>query len=211
MSVEIEVLVQDHKRAHHTDEGVEFHTVPGLLAQLRDAIYGGMANDGAGAGFRSKLPIQAAALDLYMTLDRQITEAWVEAFKRVPNADRIERLLSEWAAWAEPTTHTTVNGTNMYARDAVQTWITAVEDYFNPPRLAEIDAPCFLCGERYVHRTVDGETIRSAALTFRRDRDTGETLDAGCAGCGSVWLPSQFKYLAEQLSKSSVDTDRIPQ
>ena len=200
MSVDVEQLVSDHKTAVTTDEGIVFHTVPSLLGQLRDAVYAGMGADGARVGFGSKLPIQAAALDLYMLIDRQITEAWVGAFKRVPNADRIEALLSEWAAWADD--ETVVNPSSrvwVYAPSAVASWVKMIEDYLNPPRLAEIDHACIACGERWVYRQVDGETVRSSALSFRRDRATGETIDARCEACGAIWPRSQFEWLADAL------------
>ena len=203
MTIDVEVLIHDHRKAVSTVDGLEFHTVPSLLSQLRDAVFGGSVADGAGSAMKAKLPIQAAALDLYMLVDRQITEAWVAAFARVPNADRPEALLAEWAAWAAPETLVTVAGRDVYAPDAVAGWVRAVEDYFDPPRLAEISAACYSCGERYVFRPVDGETVRSSALSFRRDRDTGETLDARCGACEMVWLPSQFRYLAEQLGKAA--------
>lgn len=202
MAVDVEQLVHDHKKAVNTVDGIEFHSVPSLLSQLRDAVFGGSVSDGAGGGAKSKLPIQAAALDLYMLVDRQITEAWVAAFASVPNADRPEALLAEWAAWASPETLVVVAGRDVYADAAVSGWVQAIESYFSPPRLAEISAPCLSCGERWVHRSVDGETVRSSALSFRRDRDTGETLDARCGACEMVWLPSQFRYLAEQLGKT---------
>lgn len=200
MSVEVEVLVHEHKRAHHTVDGIEFHTVPSLISQLREAVYGGSVSDGAGGAAKSKLPIQAAALDLYMLLDRQITDAWVTAFNRVPNADRIEALLSEWGAWADAETIVTVGGRNMYANDAVTGWVQRIEDYLTPPRMAPIKLPCPSCGTRHQERVVDGETVQSDALFFRRDRTTGETLDARCEVCGVVWTPSQYMFFVKALS-----------
>jgi hypothetical protein len=200
MTVDVEVLAREHKRAYHTDEGIEFHSVPSLLSQLRDAVYGAAVSDGAGGPAKSKLPIQAAALDLYMLIDRQITEAWATAFKRVPGVETPERLLSEWAAWADPETILTVDDRTVYAPIAVAGWVARIEDYLNPPRLAPIDLPCPSCGERYQYRAVDGEERRSAVLFFRRDRNTGDTLDARCESCGVVWAPSQFMFFLTALN-----------
>lgn len=206
MTIDVHQLTQDHKKAVNTIDGLEFHTVPGLLAQLRDAVYGAGVRDGAGNASKAKLPIQAAALDLYMSIDRQVSEVWVAAFRRVPNTDRPEALLSEWAAWADETTIVTVAGRGVNAVDAVSGWVSTISDYFDPPRLAEISAPCVACGERWTYRTVDGETVRSSALSFRRDRDTGETLDARCESCGNVWTPAQFLFLAEAIGAGSNHT-----
>lgn len=201
MTVDVDVLIHEHKKSIHTIDGLEFHTVNGLLKQLREAVTSATGADGAGSGAKSKLPFQAAALDLYMLIEQQIAQVWVAAFRRVPGAVHPEALLAEWAAWASDDTIVPNGDTAMYAPDAVAKWIWMIEDYFDPPRLAEIAAPCIVCNTRYVYRVVDGESIRSAALTFRRERDTGETLDARCGACGTTWNPSQFMFLAEQISR----------
>lgn len=200
MSVDVEVLVSEHKKAINTADGIEFHSVPSLISQLREAVYGGSVADGAGGASAAKLPIQAAALDVYMLIDRQVTAAWVAVFNRVPSADRIETLLIEWAAQANAETIVDVDGRSVYAPEAVASWVGRIEDYLNPPRLAPIDLPCPSCGERYQHRNVDGEEKRSGVLFFRRDRATGETVDARCESCGVVWLPSQFMFFLTALN-----------
>src|SRR5690606_300789 len=121
MAIEVDQLVRDHKKAISTIDGIEFHTQPGLLAQLREAVHGWVGGD-AGGGPRAKLPIQAAALDLYMLIDQQIAEVWADVFKKVPTKSP-EALLSEWAAWADPETLTTYGDRTMYAVDVVSTWV----------------------------------------------------------------------------------------
>lgn len=198
MSIDVETLTREHKTAVSTDEGIEFHSVPSLISQLRDAIFGGMESTGGSSAMKSKLPISAAALDLYMVIDREITAAWVAAFHRVPNADNPELLLAQWGAWADAETITEVSGRTYYAPDAVSLWGRRIVDFFDPPRMAEIDAECPMpdCGHRYVYTQVDGEEIRSAAMRFNRSRHTGQTLDARCMACGTVWQPAEFTRLA---------------
>jgi hypothetical protein len=87
----------------------------------------------------------------------------------------------------------------------VARWTRQIEDFFDPPRLSEINANCFLCDARYVYTAVDGQDVRSAALRFHRSRETGETLDARCMSCGAVWLPHQFDFLAESIG---IDVER---
>jgi hypothetical protein len=215
MTVDVEQLVSDHKKAIHTTDGIEFHSVPSLLSQMRDAVHGGSAQDGAGAGGKTKLPFQAAAFDLYNLIETQVWEVHRAAFNKVMGAVHPETLLVEWAAWATTETIVTINGRNMYAPAAVAQWIQAIEDYLDPPRLAPIELPCPACGERYEYRAVDGEEVRSAALAFRRDRNTGDTLDARCGPCGVVWLPSQFMFFTKALAagvsrpQESVEGDPI--
>lgn len=198
MTVDVDVLIHDHRKAVSTDDGVEFHVVPSLLAQLREAVFGGMESTG-GSSLGAKLPISAAALDLYMLIDRQVSEVWAAAFARIPGTDKVESLLAEWAIFIEAEAQVTAGGKDYWAEALVTRWQRLIEDFFDPPRLSEIQAACFLCSERYVFTRVDGEDVRSSALRFRKDRDTGETLDARCMACGSVWLPHQFDFLAESI------------
>lgn len=206
--IDVQVLTDTHPKSVSTTDGIEIHSVPSLLSQLREAIYQTGATDTGAGGGKAKLPIHAAALDLYMRVDEEITGVWVQAFKRPPSADRPEVLLREWGLWASDVTPVEVRGRLVYAPDAVKTWVGLIEEYFNPPRLAEIQAPCFVCGERWVFRDVDGERVRSSALVFRRDRDSGETVSAECGACGVVWLPDRFKYLAEQLTNHGEQEQR---
>lgn len=195
MSVDVETLTREHKVAVTTDEGIEFHSVPSLLSQLRDAVFGGMEATG-GSSMKASLPISEAALDLYMVIDREISEAWVGAFQRVPGKEKPEVLLAQWASWADPDTAVTAGPRDWYASDLVNKWETQIREFFDPPRTAEINVPCPSCEEQYVYGVSAGEEVRSAALRFNRSRDTGQTLDARCLACGMVWLPSQFERLA---------------
>jgi len=195
MSVDVETLTREHMVEVTTIEGPQSHPVPSLLSQLRDAVFGGMEATG-GSSMKASLPISEAALDLYMVIDREISEAWAGAFQRVPGKEQPEALLSQWAAWAEPDTIVTAGRRDWYAKDLVEKWENQIREFFDPPRMAEIDAACPTCEERYVYAVSAGEETRSSALRFDRSRETGETLDARCLACGAVWLPSQFERLA---------------
>lgn len=201
MSVDVETLAREHKVAVNTDEGIEFHSVPSLLSQLREAVFGGMETTGGSSSMKARLPISEAALDLYMVIDREITEVWVQAFQRVPGKEQPEALISQWAAWAEPDTAVTAGPRDWYARDLVTKWETQIRDFFDPPRLAEINVPCPVpeCGQRYVYSDSAGEETRASALRFTRSRATGETLDARCLACGTVWQPSMFDRLGASI------------
>lgn len=216
----IEILTRPHKTAAHTIDGVEFHEVPALLEQLREAIFGGMEGTG-GSALKAKLPIAEAALDLYQLIDHQIAEAWAQAHNIPPSTDRPEVLAAQWSALVQEDQIVTVTHpeqhekwddrkqdnipfvvhirTEYKAEDLAQRWVTQIEEFFDPPRSAEIPAPCMGCGERYVYRRKDGENVRTSALIFVRDRNTGETLRAECQHCGRMWAPNMFDWLGEAL------------
>lgn len=198
MSVDVEQLTRDHNKAISTDDGIEFHSVPSLLSQLREAVFGGMESTG-GSAPGSRLPISAGALDLYVTIDRQITEAWVASFGKVPGRERPEALVSQWAAHVQDETYVEVGGTVRTALDWASLWVQKIVDFFDPPRSTEIHAACIACNERYVWTIIDGRDEQVSALRFNRDRETGVTLDARCSACGTTWAPTQFEFLAESI------------
>jgi len=204
MSIDIEQLTHDHKKAVHTVDGLEIHTVPALIAQLREAVYGGMERGGSSAALKSRLPIDAAAFDLYQRIDHEIAAVWAQAFHRPPGAGKTEQVLSEWAAWAGDDTIVDVDGRTMYAPAAVTAWVTRIEVFFDPPRNAEIDAACIACGVQHIDKTVDGEIVQALVLRFVRDRETGETLRAECQACEATWSKDQFDYLGRQIG---IDVD----
>lgn len=216
----IELLTTEHRTVAHTIDGPEFHIRPALLTQLREAIFGGMEATG-GSSMKSKLPISDAALDLYQLIDRQIAEAWAQAHDVPPSTDRPDALVAQWSALVgeediitvtHPEQHErwdddkgrnvpfVVHARQEYKAAAIaERWVQQIEEFFDPPRPAEIPAPCVICGERYVERRKDGETIRSSAMVFIRDRATGETRRAECQACGRAWSPDMFDWLGQSL------------
>ena len=214
------MLTSTHKKTIHTVDGVEIHERIGLIEQLRDAVFGGMEQTG-GSSLKAKLPVSEAAVDLYQLIDNQISEAWVSEHKRVPGTDRPERLLTEWATIVQDETIVVVTHPEQYMRwdearkcdmpyvihareeykpdTLVKRWVSLIEDFLDPARTAPIKAPCLQCGASKVGRRKDGEDTVTDALVFRRDRDTGETLDARCLNCGAMWAPNQFEFLIQAL------------
>lgn len=216
----IDQLTKAHKKTVYTDEGTEIHDRPALLDQLRDAVFGGMERTG-GSSTKAKLPISEAAHDLYTLIDTQITEAWAAHTGQVPGVDRPELLANQWAAGVRADAIVIVTTPEQidvwddekgrlvprvirirheYLPDTLAArWVDLIEDFFNPERTAGIKAPCLQCGASKVPRRRDGETTMSDAMVFRRDRDTGRTIDARCLNCGAVWPPSQFEFLAKAI------------
>lgn len=216
----VNTLAKHHDKVIHTSEGIEIHQRAGLLEQLRDAVFGGMEKTG-GSGTKAKLPMSDAAVDLYDLIDRQISEAWASVNGRPPSVERPEQLVTEWAAVTREDVIVVVTHTEQYERwdeakgrnvpyvirareefspqNLVGHWIALIEDFLNPERTAGIKAPCIQCGASKVARRKDGESVTTDAMVFRRDRDTGRTLDARCLNCGAMWVPSQFEFLAASI------------
>lgn len=209
----VERLTRTHKVVVNTDNGIVFATEDGLLQQLRDAVFGDGGKNG-GTSNKSKLPMNAPALDLLTLLDRQVAEVWAAVTGKVPNAARTETLLVEWAAASRPETLVVISTPEMSAGGVIWTkaeytpqvlmerWERQILELFDPPRTAEILAACISCGVREMWRDKEGESAKTSALVFVRDRFTGDSTEARCLSCGVSWMPSQFKYLAEAISEN---------
>lgn len=220
LSESVDQLLHAHKKTISTPDGIEIHDRPGLLQQLHDAVFGGLEKTG-GSGSKAKLPISEAALDLHELIDQQITEAWAAATKRVPGVATPGQMLAEWSRLVLEDSIVVVTRPEQHDRwsekhhDKVPVvirvreehtpaalaglWVTMIEDFLNPDRTAGIKAPCIQCETEKITRRKDGETVVTDALVFRRDKDTGRTLDARCLACGAMWTPSQFPFLMNAL------------
>lgn len=210
----VQKLTREHDVTVTTDDGPRFVKTDGLLELLRQEILGGAQSGGAARNVM-RLPLNAPAVDLYTLIDRQIAEVWGNAFNRIPNADRAEALLAEWAAFIGSETIVTYSTPETIKKPAetviwvrnectatnlLRRWVHAIEELFNPPSHAEILAACIQCGEREVWRPKDGELVPQTALVFVRDRETGDSIEARCQACGMTWPKTQFKYLAEAIT-----------
>lgn len=223
----IEKLTRTHHVTVPTDDGPVFLEQPGLIQQLRDEMFGG-TDKGAASGNKTKLPLNAPAVDLYTLIDRQVSEVWATVTGLVPGVDTTESLLVAWAVavgedapvlYSTPETLTDAdkrstviwlrNQTN--ALTLLRKWIQQIEDLFNPPRTADILAACITCGVRDMWKTVDGVQVRSSAFVFVRDRITGDSTEARCLACGQSWPPTMFLFLANAITtnESAEDTQSI--
>lgn len=201
----MEALTRDHFETIQTVDGLERHTSRPLLTLLHDAVLEGAASDHAGGGLKTKLPLAVAALDLWRDICGQVAFAYRREVAAPCRVSDPWRNIALWAAKVQPDTLTmvSVDRDAVYADKAVAEWERRIRAYFRPPRVAPINAPCIACGERYQYRLVDGQSVRAAAMQFVRNPDTGDTLRAECGSCGSVWLPSQFEFLARSIGKQS--------
>lgn len=195
-------------------------SMPALIPELREAVFGGMEATGGQAGFNARLPIAAGALDLYEAIDMEIAEAWACVFpNQIPNADTPERLLSQIVAAASPETSVTITVStqrvdNRGTRDEhwwverrpaeftiitlMNRWCRQILEFFDPPRVAAIDHECLSCGEMWAHKTVDDEQVRYKVFVFIRDTH-GNSTEARCLACGTSWGRDLFGWIAAQI------------
>jgi len=205
----IDLLTVDTPTFVRRDVGMELHQKQGLLQQLREAIFGGMEGGASSAGYGSRPPIDASAVDLLNEITQQATQALRDVSPLPTPFGHAEHYVRLWAGQADETqlfivtAPATTNAGGVFEERFELTgyalakkWVDRIEGFFNPPVTAEITAPCPHCGARYVSRTKDGVEIQTAALTMLRDRETGDTLEARCSGCGDSWGPSELARLA---------------
>lgn len=196
----------------------------GLITQLHDAVFGGMESTGGMSGFKAKLPISAGALDLYEQIDQEIAETWGWLFPdQIPGVVKLERLLSQVAAVATPDDQVTITeatqridhpGTRyehwwvertpktFTVAKLFQRWVQQIRDFFDPPRTAEIQAPCLQCDEEWAWKNVSGENVKYRVLVFIRN-ENGDSIEARCLSCGASWRRDQFQFLLEALQEQA--------
>jgi hypothetical protein len=207
-----------------TRNGTETKHLPSMLEELRAEVFLGMEGVGGSSSFGSRPPIDAGALDLLNEITTQATEALAAVTHAPPGLAHAEEYIRQWAGQTtdsqrvmvtskstvdDPATHAgqqapfrpVVFGERieLTALQLAQQWCARIDDYFNPPSAREIPFPCPNCSERYHHRMRDGQHIRSCALNFIRDRQTGNIIEARCSACATTWAPDMFERLAVLL------------
>lgn len=214
----IDLLTVDTPTFMRRDVGVELHEKQGLLQQLREAIFGGMEGNGGTSGYGSRPPLDPAAVDLLEEITKQASQA-LAAVSNLPTPyGHAEHYVRLWAGQAFENgpyvvTAKTTTETGIIFEERFQLtgyalarkWVDRVEAFFNPPVTAEVTAPCprTECSARYVYRVKDGVEIQSAALNMTRDRMTGDTIDARCSACGTVWARDELERLAVLIGAKS--------
>jgi hypothetical protein len=198
--------------------------IPGLLEQLRTAVFAGMEGTGGSASFGSRPPLDTGAADLLDEIGAQAAEALASVNHMPTPFGHVEQYVRAWAGQTTEHKRLTITGratvpdadehagqrppyrptvitihTEFTAHQLAQKWCDRIEDFFNPPSAREIPFPCPNCGERYVHRVKDGQHIRSCALNFIRDRHTENIIEARCSACAATWAPDMFERLAVLL------------
>ncbi|TDP93445.1 hypothetical protein EDF62_1424 [Leucobacter luti] len=159
-----------------------------LLTQLREAI---ASSAGVGGGSEGGGLMNLAALTLWDNIDG-VARGWQQTFwaghrgelaqviRRLPRLIQAAHVLNE------------IDDALRGRLDALfATWVTQIEDLFDPPRVQELTAPCPTCGERYHQKVTTDErgavieTVRMAAVIIPLKR--GRALVAECRSCGMQW------------------------
>lgn len=168
----VERLNQTHT-AHL--ESAEYECAP-LLEQLREAISSSMGA-GSGCGGTGGNLLNLAAHELWELIDG-ITRGWLREWGVNHTGDLpvvLQRL--PHAIQAQHAAGAIDDDFRDRLNSAFTTWVTMIEDLFDPPRQKELTAPCPKCGER---DDEDGDT-RRAAIVIPSRRAAPLSLNAATA------------------------------
>jgi hypothetical protein len=192
-----------------TDDGLKRVKQDGLLQQLRQAVFSGLEGTGGSSAFGSKPPLDAGAADLLNLIDTQAATVLRAVDPKPTPMGETEVYVRLWAAQARDDQMfrigipaTSISGEvfsellDITAYRLVTLWVTKIEAFFDPPALGEITAPCPECGVERITRIIDGTPVHPWALNLRRDRRTGNTIDAVCLNCGREWQRTDLMRLA---------------
>ncbi len=130
------------------------------------------------------MPLRISVLDLLIAIDTTV-RGWAPDEKG-GTVDRLHALAG--MAW-RPQDASMID--DHVAQ--LQRWTLAATELLIPPVRVFLPQPCPRCGTGHVyHRGGSGESVRSRALLVTED-------GAECLGCGSVWPPSEYHFLARLL------------
>ena len=177
-----------------------------LLGQLRGALRPslGKTQDGhSGVGERSVLNI--AAFDLYEDIDGRIASLWLMATETGRLRGSPEKNLQAWyVAFAATWAFGEISDAQLLlALARTSSFVTRIENYFDPPLVREVLAPCPTCSQRYA--IVGGVRVSALYVEYRR----GSELMARCHCCPSVWAgDAQLVGLAKAIG-ATIDVDAL--
>jgi hypothetical protein len=205
----VDKLTRSRPEVITTDNGLTKVEADGLLHMLREAIFAGFEGTGGTSSFGSKPPLDAGAVDLLNLIDTQAAAVLRAVDPKPTPLGTTEVYVRLWAAHARPDSTyrigvpaTSVTGEvftelqDITAIRLVAQWIAKIEAFFDPPATADIMAPCPECGIELLTRISDGVVTHPYALNLRRDRRTGDTIDAVCLNCGRTWQRPELVRLA---------------
>ena len=204
----IEELTRPYPTVLARDNGeVEVTWLDPLLKQLREAVFGGKESTGGVSGFESKLPIDAAALDLLTDITREASELLVHVTQQPIGLGHVEDYVAEWAAHTNADTLFLVkvrdDSRDMSGIEIAQWWRQRVINFFEPPRIQPIKAECPECG------ALKEPGSNTYVLQIRKERTTGIVMEASCSQCHCRWDRSEITELAIATGLLVVNTDSI--
>jgi len=169
-----------------------------LLEVLREARYPNLGRTKGGSGTGDMLDVNAIAL--YEHIDGTV-RAWLNHFRQHSTGDLLsltERLYE--ILQAEEAGDRLDDSERMFAM--FPTWVSRIEDHFDPPGEYEITAPCPECGGG---RIENGEGALKWAV--RVLVKPGHALIAECHACGRMWAGRDD--LVELAERMAVEVDWV--
>ena len=196
-------LVDDRIEGTRDDEGfTEYRTTPSLLVVLHESIRSSMgAGSGGGGGAGGTGGVNYRAFTLWSDIEGQ-ARAWARKYD-VASSTSVRALLQAVAARADALRDDAQIATDEYEHlvAAPGRWVERILDMLDPPRSAEITAPCPACGERYV-LNYDDERVGTLVTASRPGSDPR----AECRHCHETWEgETELGMLAFAIGANAVE------
>lgn len=196
-------IIVDDDPVHGTDKKVVASLRrDGLLKQLRTAVVGGIGSHDGSLPGRERIPFDTGALELYDSIERDITRKFV-ALVQKPVHLELERTLSQWRlAFDDAHAKGTVSVSQYESvKDSVCGWVEKIEAHFVKSKQLELTINIYA-------RDVNGDIIRESDKSWR----VAERLPAECPSCGEAiaFLPvTGFRVFALLFEYTEVGQDTL--
>lgn len=196
-------LIEVQNAAITRDDGtITRAAVPPLLAQLRAAAANSStAAPGGGSSEKTKIPVNAAAVDLWAAVLRGAEDL---AARYAVRGERAPSGPVECIKWA----HHGIRARKLQheADDAAKItgqWIAAIRELMDPARKVPLAGACPACGLSTLSSFKDGDLVRAPVVHVHRKDGPGTF--ARCDYCGAEWPAVELLDLAAAMGLPGAD------
>lgn len=181
------------------------HQGPGLLDQLRSAVWGDIGRTQAGASSVRSIPIDAGAFTIWEDLSGQIEAQFNGATDIRPNRSPAVNLMAWWAVFSAAIARGELTDLQVeVANERVQGWADKIQEYLGGGRTMELLIACPWCGRTRATTGDPGAEVEGAAIVVRLD-----DLVATCRQCNVQWVGDTAVIGLARLAGVELDVDAI--
>lgn len=186
-------IAQELCEPHLTMIGERIGKVPGLIAELREAVSGSSDTGSGGSSSKARILVDASALDLLNNITDEVRIAYTNRYQDA--APTLETCITKISQDAhEPDWETTLEATLNWAKDQIET-------YLRPKKLRRLDGvTCPSCGQS----TYSEDRLTALYVDCWADNENlkpHQEWTVECKACETNWTgTSEIKWVLVALT-----------